>query len=251
MPKIVFADIATAVRAVKEGKMVVVMDDENRENEGDLIMAAECVTAEQCALTIRHTTGILCAPMTLERAEELKLPRMLQVNEDVNGTAFTITCDSVRTTTGVSAEDRMTTFHDLADKKCGAGDINRPGHVFPLIAKSGGVIERRGHTEAGVDLCKMAGMQPVALIAELCNNNGTMMRLDDCAKFAKLHGFPLITVDAMVKHLAGSQSTTTTPVVSKQRHQQKSSENRGRAMYPVALAVFAAGYVLGYFHGRS
>lgn len=164
-------------------------------------MAAEDCTAAQVALTVRHTTGILCAPMTAQRAKELKLPRMVKRNEDPNGTAFTVTCDSIHTTTGVSAKDRMQTYHDLANVKRGANDFSRPGHVFPLIAKEGGVLERRGHTEAGVDLCRMAGKSPVALIAELCNDDGTMMRLDDCAKFAQDKGLVLITVDAMVEYL--------------------------------------------------
>jgi 3,4-dihydroxy 2-butanone 4-phosphate synthase/GTP cyclohydrolase II len=196
-----FADMPTAIRVIAEGGMVVVMDDEDRENEGDIIMAAECVTAKQCALTIRHTTGILCAPMTAKRAEELALPRMVQTNEDPNGTAFTITCDSIKTTTGVSAKDRTQTFRDLADSSCGSTAFSRPGHIFPLIARPGGVLERRGHTEAGVDLCIMAGKAPVAFIAELCNDDGTMMRLDDCAKFADSNNLPLITVEAMVKYL--------------------------------------------------
>jgi 3,4-dihydroxy-2-butanone 4-phosphate synthase len=204
--------------------------------------------------------------MTAERAEELLLPRMIKVNEDVNGTAFTVTCDSINTTTGVSAEDRMQTFHDLANSNCGARDFNRPGHVFPLIARPGGVIERRGHTEAGVDLCKMADMQPVALIAELCNDDGSMMRLDDCARFAKTHGFPLITVDAMVEHLGGSAlssakhkqmpcaqkaSTTAEELCSRRIAYDKSNGSRVRSMYQLALVVFAAGYALGYCHGRS
>jgi GTP cyclohydrolase II/3,4-dihydroxy-2-butanone 4-phosphate synthase len=188
-------------------------------------MAAECVTAAQCALTIRHSTGILCAPMTAERAKELQLPRMVKKNQDVNGTSFTVTCDSIRTTTGVSAVDRTRTFHDLANIKCGAPDFNRPGHVFPLIAKSGGVRERRGHTEAGVDLCMMAGKSPVALIAELCNDDGTMMRLADCARFAKDNGIPLITVDAMVKYL---------------EEQEPSSKPAKKANTPSAL-VFSQG----------
>lgn len=203
--KVEFADIPTAIRVIRDGGMCVVMDDESRENEGDIIMAAECVTAKQCALTIRHTTGILCAPMIAERAEELELPRMVKKNEDPNGTAFTVTCDSIHTTTGVSAQDRTRTFRDLADSTCGPSEFSRPGHIFPLIAKPGGVLERRGHTEAGVDLCRLAGKTPVAFIAELCNDDGTMMRLDNCAKFAQEHSLPLITVDAMVNYIRGQQ----------------------------------------------
>ena len=209
----IFTNIETAIRTIKEGKMIIVMDDEDRENEGDIIMAAECVTAAQCALIIRHSTGILCAPMTAERASKLELPHMVKTNQDINKTAFTITCDSIHTTTGVSAADRTRTFHDLANSLCNASDFNRPGHVFPLIAKSGGVRERRGHTEAGVDICKMAGMSPVALISELCNDDGTMMRLTDCARFAKCNNIPLITINAMVKYLDKQETSKFIPPI--------------------------------------
>merc|ERR1711924_172891 len=177
-------------------------DDEGRENEGDLIMAASKCTAPQVAFFVRHTTGILCAPMTRARAEELELPPMVSRNKAPKGTAFTVTCDAVDTTTGVSARDRMITMHALADKKQGAAAITRPGHLFPLVAKDGGVLERDGHTEAGVDLCRLAlpDDEPVALIAELTNDDGTMKRLPDCAAFAKEHSLPLITVEALQKY---------------------------------------------------
>jgi len=195
-----FATVPEAVQAIKDGKFVVVMDDEGRENEGDLIMAAEDITPAQMAQIVRFTTGIICAPMTKERAEELKLPRMVQRNEDANGTAFTVTCDHVNTTTGVSAIDRCTTMHGLANYNEKADKFNRPGHIFPLIARDGGVLERRGHTEAGVDLCKLAGKSPVAVIGELVKDDGEMMRLDDCYEFASKFGFPLVTVDALVEY---------------------------------------------------
>lgn len=195
-----FATVPEAIAAVKAGKFVVVMDDEGRENEGDLIMAAEDITPEQMALIVRYTTGIICAPMTKARAEELNLPRMVQRNEDVNGTAFTVTCDHVDTTTGVSAKDRCTTMHGLANYSQKADKFNRPGHIFPLIARDGGVLERRGHTEAGVDLCKLAGKSPVAVIGELVKDDGEMMRLDNCYEFAAKYDFPLVTVDALVEY---------------------------------------------------
>jgi len=197
-----FSDIETAIQVIRDGGMVIVMDDESRENEGDLIMAAESVTPKQCAFIIRYTTGILCAPMPAARAKELDLPRMVQKSHstDPNGTAFTVTCDSIHTTTGVSAVDRTRTFRDLANPSCGKGGFTRPGHVFPLISREGGVLTRRGHTEASVDLCTWAGKQPVGLIGELTNDDGTMMRLDDCARFAQINSLPLITVEAMVKY---------------------------------------------------
>eukprot|EP00940_MAST-03C_sp_MAST-3C-sp2_P000177 g177.t1 len=197
---IVFSTIEEAVDVIKRGGMVIVMDDESRENEGDLIMAADAITAKQCAFIIRYTTGILCAPMSAKRAKELDLPRMVKKNQDPNGTAFTVTCDSIRTTTGVSAADRATTFRELADDvKHKASSFSRPGHVFPLIAKPGGVLQRRGHTEAAVDLCTMAGRLPVGVIGELTNDDGTMKRLVDCARFAREHDIPLITVEEMVR----------------------------------------------------
>ena len=199
--KVKFDSIEDAVKRIKSGGMVIVMDDESRENEGDLIMAAEDCNTKDVAFIIRHTTGILCAPMLKSRAEELKLPRMVKKNQDPNGTAFTITCDSVRTTTGVSAADRCLTFRELADPSHKADSFSRPGHIFPLIARERGVLERRGHTEAAVDLCKLAGKRHVGLIGELTNDDGTMKRLYDCADFAKEHDIPLITVDEMVRYL--------------------------------------------------
>jgi len=196
-----FDSVEHAVEVIKNRGMVIVMDDESRENEGDLIMAAEDVTPKQCAFIIRHTTGILCAPMPQNRAEELKLPRMVKKNQDPNGTAFTVTCDSIRTTTGVSAADRTLTFRELANPKHKADSFSRPGHIFPLIAKEKGVLERRGHTEASVDLCKLAGKYPVGVIGELTNDDGTMKRLYDCADFAEKYNIPLITVDEMVRYL--------------------------------------------------
>ena len=204
--KVKFDSIEDAVKRIKSGGMVIVMDDESRENEGDLIMAAEDCTTRDVAFIIRHTTGILCAPMLKNRAEELKLPRMVKKNQDPNGTAFTITCDSVRTTTGVSAADRCLTFRELADPTHKADSFSRPGHIFPLIARERGVLERRGHTEAAVDLCKLAGKRHVGLIGELTNDDGTMKRLYDCADFAKEHDIPLITVDEMVRYLKEKES---------------------------------------------
>lgn len=202
-PAVRFADIESAVKVFAEGGVVVVMDDEGRENEGDLIMAASKCTAPQVAFFVRYSTGILCAPMTQARADELELTPMVARNGDINGTAFTVTCDAKDTTTGVSARDRMVTLHTLASRSCGAESINKPGHVFPLVAKDGGVLERDGHTESGVDLCRLAlpDEEPVALIAELTNDDGTMKRLADCAAFAEEHDLPLITVEALQKYM--------------------------------------------------
>jgi 3,4-dihydroxy 2-butanone 4-phosphate synthase/GTP cyclohydrolase II len=195
-----FSTIEEAVEAFKKGQFVIVMDDEDRENEGDLILAAELVTAEKVALALRHTSGILCAPMTYSRANELRLPIMVTENTDPNKTAFTISCDANETSTGVSAQDRYLTFAALADSSRGSADFRRPGHVFPLIAKPDGVLQRRGHTEAAVDLCKLADLTPVGFIGEMMKQDGTMMRRDDCFAFAKEHNFPIITIDALVEY---------------------------------------------------
>ena len=199
----VFMPIPEALRHYADGGLVVVMDDEDRENEGDLIMAAEFATPEKIAFILRYTTGILCAPMLPTRAEQLALPAMISNNEDPKCTAFTVTCDYKHgsMTTGVSASDRALTFRKLADPTVAATDFTRPGHVFPLCAKAGGVVERDGHTEAGVDLCRMAGVQPVAVIGELMDHcDGTMMRLPACAIFAAEHNLPLITIEALQKY---------------------------------------------------
>lgn len=168
-----FSTIEEAVEAFKKGQFVIVMDDEDRENEGDLILAAELITPEKVALALRHTSGILCAPMTYARANELRLPIMVTENTDPNKTAFTISCDAIETSTGVSALDRYSTFTALADPKRGSEDFRRPGHVFPLIAKPDGVLQRRGHTEAAVDLCKLAELTPVGFIGEMMKQDGT------------------------------------------------------------------------------
>jgi|EP00670_Eutreptiella_braarudii_P005717 3,4-dihydroxy 2-butanone 4-phosphate synthase/GTP cyclohydrolase II len=199
MTEITFTPIPEALKHYAAGGVVIVMDDEDRENEGDLIIAAEHATPENIAFILRYTTGILCAPMLPDRAEQLALPSMVANNEDAKCTAFTVSCDyKYDISTGVSAADRALTFKKLADPEVTAEHFTRPGHVFPLCAKPNGIVERRGHTEAGVDLCRLSGLQPVAVIGELMDHaDGTMMRLPACATFAKEHGLPLITIEAM------------------------------------------------------
>jgi len=193
-----FNKVEEAVDAIKKGEIVVVMDDEDRENEGDLIMAAQFATPEKISFFIRHTTGILCAPMTKQRTDKFALPPMVLNNMDPKKTAFTVSCDANGSGTGVSGKDRAMTFRVLANGN--ATDIHRPGHVFPLIARPGGVLERNGHTEGAVDLCLLAGLTPVAVIGELIHDDGRMMRLDACAKLARTHSFKLITIEAMVTY---------------------------------------------------
>eukprot|EP01062_Namystynia_karyoxenos_P076271 TRINITY_DN745_c0_g1_i1.p2 TRINITY_DN745_c0_g1~~TRINITY_DN745_c0_g1_i1.p2 ORF type:complete len:572 (+),score=170.12 TRINITY_DN745_c0_g1_i1:101-1717(+) len=209
-----FSSVAEAVEAFRRGSPVVVMDDEDRENEGDIIAPAHCVTEQIVTLMVNHTTGILCAPMPAARADALQLAPMLTSNQDPKGTAFTVTCDAKGrgVTTGVSSHDRVATFRALADPTCGAGDITRPGHIFPLRARPGGVLSRRGHTEATVDLCQLAGVEPaVGVIGELVLADGTMMRRDDCKRFAYSHGMPIITIDALAQHLAAATPMLRSP----------------------------------------
>ena len=169
--------VASALAAIKAGEMVVVVDDDDRENEGDLIAAASRITSEQMAMMVRHGSGIVCAPMTREDARRLKLDPMVSDNDAPLGTAFTESIDYKEgLTTGISAKERCATVHALANANVHADDFVRPGHVFPLIAKRGGVLMRSGHTEAAVDLCRLAGEPPVGVICELVNDDGTVKR---------------------------------------------------------------------------
>lgn len=181
----------------KNGGIVVVLDDQDRENEGDLIMSAAHCTKEKIAFMIRHSTGILCAAMNETIAESLGLSRMVTENTDPHSTAFTVTCDSIGAGTGVSAKDRCLTLKMLADSKTTADQLRKPGHVFPLIAKNGLLKQRRGHTEATVQLCRTAGIHEVGVLCELMNDNGTMMTRKKCRLFATMHGLPCLTIDEL------------------------------------------------------
>jgi len=190
-----------AVEAIRAGEMVVVVDDEDRENEGDLIMAAARATPEQIAFMVRHTSGIVCAPLTQEDARRLNLAPMVSYNDAPMGTAFTVSVDyRPGLTTGISAEERCNTVRALANLNVGAEDFVRPGHIFPLIAKSGGVLMRSGHTEAAVDLARLAGLPPVGVIAELVNDDGTVKRGPDVLKFAREHGMKIISVNDLIAY---------------------------------------------------
>src|ERR1700719_1568221 len=180
--------IEAVVAAFARGEIVVVSDDNDRENEGDLFVAAWICTPEKMAFIIRNTSGIVCAPLAPEEAKRLRLDPMVALNDAPLGTAFTVSVD-VRhgLTTGISAEERSNTVRALANGNMGASDFVRPGHVFPLIAKDGGVLMRSGHTEAAVDLCKLAALRPVAVICELANDDGTVMRGPELAAFAERH----------------------------------------------------------------
>jgi len=199
---------ATSLNSIEEllaelraGRMVVVMDDEDRENEGDLIMAAEYATPEAVAFMIRHTSGIICVPMEEARLAALELPQMVPANSESHRTAFTVSVDlALGTTTGVSSADRAATIRALADSRSMAADFSRPGHIFPLRPRAGGVLVRAGHTEAAVDLCRLAGLTPVGVLCEVMNDDGTMARRPQLEEFARRHGLKIGTIAALIRH---------------------------------------------------
>jgi 3,4-dihydroxy 2-butanone 4-phosphate synthase/GTP cyclohydrolase II len=191
--------VAEAIRTIEAGGIVVVTDDDDRENEGDLIMAAVHATPEQIAFFIRHTSGILCTPVTPEEAERLRLDPMVSRNNAPLATAFTVSVDVKHNlTTGISAEERTNTIRALANPNIGHEDFVRPGHIFPLVARDGGVLIRSGHTEAGVDLCRLAELPPVAVLAELVNDDGTVKRGPEVTAFAEAHDLPVVSIAEMI-----------------------------------------------------
>lgn len=193
--------IEDAIEDIRNGKPIIVVDDENRENEGDILMAAENCTYEAVNFMATHARGLTCVPMTEERARFLNLGQMTANNTDPKGTAFTISVDSIEgTTTGISVADRLKTIVDLADNGKRAWDFQRPGHIFPLVAKDGGVLVRDGHTEAAVDFAKLAGLQPVGVICEILKDDGTMARLPDLKIFAKEHNLKLVSIEDLIKY---------------------------------------------------
>jgi 3,4-dihydroxy-2-butanone 4-phosphate synthase len=195
------AKVEDALARIARGEPVVVVDDADRENEGDLILAAEKATAEAIAFVLRHTSGVICVALTGERCDALDLPLMVPQGSDAQGTAFTITVDARRgTTTGISAADRATTIRALASNWARRQDFHRPGHVFPLRARAGGVLSRRGHTEAATDLARLAGLAPAGVLCELANDDGTMMRLPTLEAFAHEHGLALIHIADLVAY---------------------------------------------------
>jgi len=193
--------IEDAIEDIKNGKPIIVVDDENRENEGDILMAAENATYDAVNFMATYARGLTCVPMTQERAEFLNLTQMVGKNTDPKGTAFTVSVDSVEgTTTGISVADRLKTIVDLSDNNKRAWDFQRPGHIFPLVAKDGGVLVRDGHTEAAVDFARLAGMSPVGVICEILKDDGTMARLPDLKIFAKEHNLRLVSIEDLIKY---------------------------------------------------
>ncbi|MGL5146917.1 MAG: 3,4-dihydroxy-2-butanone-4-phosphate synthase [Plesiomonas shigelloides] len=193
--------VEQGLAALRAGRGVLVLDDEDRENEGDLIFAAETITPEQMALTIRHGSGIVCLCITEARRRQLELPMMVEVNSSQNQTAFTVTIEAAHgVTTGVSAQDRVTTIRAAIADDARPSDIHRPGHVFPLRAQDGGVLARRGHTEATIDLMRLAGFKPHGVLCELTNDDGSMARTPEVIEFAHQHQMPVLTIEDLVAY---------------------------------------------------
>lgn len=196
-----FASIPDAVAAMGRGEIVVVVDDEDRENEGDLIMAAEHATPEAIAFFVRHTSGVICAPLTGDRLDALQIPLMVRDNTESHRTAFTYSVDFVHdTTTGISAADRASTLRALCDPATRPSDLARPGHIFPLRYSEGGVLKRAGHTEAAVDLARMAGCEPAGVLCEIVRDDGTMARVPDLVEFCREHGLLMISIAQLIKY---------------------------------------------------
>ncbi len=197
----VFASIPEAVDDIRAGRLVVVVDDADRENEGDLIMAAEKVSPEAIAFIVRHSSGVICMPVEGERLDELQIPLMVAANTDHQRTAFTVSIDARRdVTTGISAADRATTIRTVIDPATGPEDLSRPGHIFPLRYREGGVLKRAGHTEASVDLARLAGLYPAGVLCETVNDDGTMARLPDLVGFARTHGLKIISIADLIAY---------------------------------------------------
>ncbi|OOF76808.1 3,4-dihydroxy-2-butanone-4-phosphate synthase [Rodentibacter caecimuris] len=193
--------VLNAIQAFKNGNGVLVLDDENRENEGDLIFPAETITTEQMAKLIRYGSGIVCLCITEELCRQLDLPPMVENNNSVNKTAFTVTIEAAKgVSTGVSAADRVTTIQAAIADNAVPTDLHRPGHIFPLRAVNGGVLARRGHTEASVDLARLAGFKPAGVICEITNDDGTMARAPEIVEFAQKFGYVVLTIEDLVEY---------------------------------------------------
>lgn len=195
-----FHRIEEALEDLKQGKIVIVCDDENRENEGDFISLAEYITPETINFMITHGRGLVCVPITEEYANRLELGPMVSQNTDSHGTAFTVSVDHISTTTGISAHERAATVRELLNHEAKASDFKRPGHIFPLIAKAGGVLRRAGHTEAAVDLAKLCGAEPAGVICEIINEDGTMARVPDLLEIAKQFNLKMITIEDLIAY---------------------------------------------------
>ena len=218
------ASIEEIIAAISRGELVIMVDDEDRENEGDLIMAAQFATPEKVAFIVRHTSGVIVAPLTGERCDDLRLPLMVDNHTESHRTAFTISVDLLEgTTTGISASDRAATLRALADPKIAHAAFARPGHIFPLRARDGGVLKRAGHTEASVDLARLAGCEPAGIICEIQNDDGTMSRLPELKKFARQHGLLISSIARLIEY---------------RRHHERLVERMGSANVPTEWGNF-------------
>ncbi len=206
--------IEQALQILREGRPIILMDSESREDEGDLVIGAEFVTKEWMTFFIKNSTGIVCVPMEESRAKRLKLPKMTAQNEDMNQTPFTVSCDYAKCRTGVSADERAQTILALASDESVSTDFTRPGHIFPLVASIAGLYDRAGHTEGSVELCKLAGIKPVAAIAELMTDNGDMMRYADCQNFAAKNNLLVVTIDELKDYIKNNLKNTIRPLSS-------------------------------------
>ena len=221
--------VKEAIEDIRQGRMVIVVDDEDRENEGDLIMAAEKVTTESVNFMVRYARGLICVPMQEERLNQLDISSMVTHNTDPKETAFTVSVDAVGTTTGISAKERAYTIQRLADDDATEKDFNRPGHIFPLVAKKGGVLQRAGHTEAAVDLAKLAGLKPAGAICEIMNDDGSMARVPDLERYAKVHDLKMVTIADLIAY---------------RRHRETLIERVSQAKMPTKHGTFTMmGYV--------
>jgi len=192
--------IKEAIEDIKNGKLIIVVDDEDRENEGDLVMAAEKADKESINFMIKEGRGLVCTPLKEERINDLNLPQMVEENTDHHDTAFTVSVDHINTTTGISAHERALTIQKLVDGNATGKDFNKPGHIFPLSSRDGGVLRRAGHTEAAVDLAELAGLKPAGVICEIIHEDGSMARLPELKKFAKKHDLKIITIEDLIKY---------------------------------------------------
>jgi 3,4-dihydroxy 2-butanone 4-phosphate synthase/GTP cyclohydrolase II len=221
-----FTKIENAIEAIARGEMVIVVDSVDRENEGDLIIAAEKMTPEAMAFMIRHTSGVICMPVEGHRLDELRIPLMVAENTESQRTAFTVSVDARHgTTTGISAADRCATVHAMLDEHTRPEDLARPGHIFPLRYREGGVLTRAGHTEASVDLARMARLRPAGVLAEVVNDDGTMARLPELEAFAAAHGLIIISIADLVRY---------------RRHREKLVRRVSEARIPTNYGDFTA-----------
>jgi len=199
--KVEFDSIESAIEEFKAGKALVVVDDEDRENEGDLVLAGTLINSESMNFMIKNTSGVVCVPMLAEDLDRLNLPPMIAINEDKKSTAFSVSVDAaIGITTGISAEDRCRTIKVLADRNSKSTDVSKPGHIFPLRAAQGGVLRRAGHTEAGIDLAKLAGLNPIAVIAELVENDGSIRKYESSYRFARENNLKFISIADIISY---------------------------------------------------